>query len=520
MASSSSGPAAKRPRTDGGKICSDIAKTGLALAPQARCTGVSRWAASSELHKYDEVVTPYGPLFQSFPIGPDAFEVEFMSPFAMLWHLCSTSLPAAEFLVHHLAGKQCRLAFYCDGVTPGNVLRPDCGRSFEAIYWTFLEFPNWFRARAQHGWFVFAFVECKVLQTVPGGMAAITKKVVQTFFPADDSKFNFEKTGVIVKHNNAEHHIRATFGCWLADEKAIKEIVSCKGSSGSKPCVCCKNVVNRTRPLDGDYLVHVSTTDPAKFDEQTFDSLTFMACDLQAKVDSPEFKSLQQIYGLAYQEEAILFDKHCRDVARFPGSIFWDWMHCLVASGGVAQYECNQFCRALTEAGISLMQVDEFAGQTILPSSWSRLPKTFFRDRIVDHPGKHMKAFASEVITAVSILGLFVDTVLRPLGALAQNIVCFDYMRSIVAVLKSGDDACKLVGELRRLLQLHHTAFQILYPTCVKPKVHYLKHCVDCLGRFQCNLNCFGPERKHKDAKNAARNSFNKVIEANMFLGT
>jgi hypothetical protein len=113
-------------------------------------------------------------------------------------------------------------------------------------------------------------------------------------------------------------------------------------------------------------------------------------------------------------------------------------------------------------------------------------------------------------------LGLFIDTVLRTSGALTQNIVCFDHLRSIVAVLKSGDDACKFLNELRLLLQMHHTAYQILYPTCAKPKIHYLKHCVDCLGRFQCNLNCFGPERKHKDAKMAARNSFNKVIEANI----
>jgi hypothetical protein len=516
MSSSSGGPTAKRPRADGGKICSDIAKTGLAIAPQARCNGVSRWSASNELHKYDDVVTPYGPLFQSFPVGPNAFDVEFISPFAMLWYMCSTSQPAAEFLVHHLAGKQCKLAFYCDAVTPGNVLRPDFGRSFEAIYWSFLEFPDWFRTRAQNGWFLFAFVECKVVKTVPGGMAAITKKVIQTFFPAVDGQFNFDKTGVIVKYNNAEHHIRATFGCWLADEKAIKEIVSCKGASGSKPCVCCKNVVNRTKPGDGEYLVHVSTTDPSKFDEQTFDSLTFMACDLQAKLDSPGFKQLEQCYGITYEKEAILFDKHCRDVAKFPGSIYWDWMHCLLASGGVAQYECNQFLRALRDAGISLLQVDEFAGQTILPSAWSRLPKTFFQDRVVDDSSKHMKAFASEMITAVCILGLFIDTVLRTSGALTQNIVCFDHLRSIVAVLKSGDDACKFLDELRLLLQMHHTAYQILYPTCAKPKIHYLKHCVDCLGRFQCNLNCFGPERKHKDAKMAARNSFNKVIEANI----
>ena len=56
---------------------------------------MSRWSAYNELHKYDDVVTPYGPLFQSFPVGPNAFDVEFISPFAMLWYMCSTSQPAA-----------------------------------------------------------------------------------------------------------------------------------------------------------------------------------------------------------------------------------------------------------------------------------------------------------------------------------------------------------------------------------------------------------------------------------------
>jgi hypothetical protein len=282
MASSSDQPP-KRQRLDAG---SSVVRTGLPLKPQVACHGLSRHLVARELHKHDDEHTPYGPLYQTLAlknVDDTVSEVQVLNPFALLWTTASASEHAADFFSKHLGGRTSKLAFYCDGVKPGNALRPDVGRSFEAIYWSFVELPSWFRNRVQVGWLLFAFIETRVVQKVSGGMAAVAKQVIEHFFPRESGKFHFSATGVLLPCRGREVQIRAAFGCWLADEKAFKEIVSCKGSSGTKPCVCCKNVVNRTSPADSEYLVHISCPDVGKFDRQTFESLNYMASDLAAK---------------------------------------------------------------------------------------------------------------------------------------------------------------------------------------------------------------------------------------------
>ena len=504
----------KRRRTE---LAQSIAKTKLALAPQLRGQQVSRRSAAEEVHKHDNVQTPYGPLCTAFAVPLDSGadpEFQCLNPFAFLWHTTRQSDEAAVCFADWLGGRECRLAFYCDGVTPGNALRPDKGRSFQAIYWTFMEFPDWFRSRASHSWFPFAFLEEKQLVGVSGGMAAVARAVVNVFFSADVNSVSFHRTGIIFQSAGADVHFRSIFGCWLADEKAIKEVVSCKGSSGYKPCVCCKNVVNRTTPADGDSLVHISCADVDKFDRQTFESLSYMATSLASKsgnVTQAEFDFLEKAYGLKHTPTAILFDEHCRNIARFPDSIYWDWMHCLLASGGVAQYECNQLLLALVGAGVTLQQADQFCSTVSTPKSLSQLTKTFFQDRVVHSSSAHMKAFASEMLTVITKLGIFVDVVVRPTGVLPMNIACFDHLRAIVGILCRGDKACRDVALLKAKLFAHHEAYLALYSECLKPKLHYVKHTVDCIGRFQCNLSCFGPERRHKDAKVVAEFSYNKV---------
>ena len=114
----------------------------LPLAPQAKAQGISKREAERLLHKNDNITTPYGDLITVLELTDEdgqPIKVHSLNPFAFLSHVASVSVAAFSFLAQHLANKDCRLAFYCDGVTPGNVLRPDLGRHFEAIYWTLLE---------------------------------------------------------------------------------------------------------------------------------------------------------------------------------------------------------------------------------------------------------------------------------------------------------------------------------------------------------------------------------------------
>jgi hypothetical protein len=511
---------AKRRRTgDDTNAASSIAMS-LPIAPQLRAQGLSRREVEDELHKHREVTTPYGDMLQHFNLPTTdgkVHEVEIVNMCAMLWYLASKSDAGKEFLVKHLGSKVNNIAIYCDGVTPGNVLRPDEGRSFEAVYWTIMDLPAWFRSQKAVGWMILTCVPSKIVKNVTGGMSAIAAGVLKACFPEDVTVHNIHRTGILLQHSGAEVSIRCRFACWLADEKELKSVASCKGSSGNKPCVSCLNVVGRRIPGDDGNLVHVTCPDEAKFVPNTPATLAHMADDLAAKhgaIRKAESEKLETCYGLKYEPTAILFNSYLRDMVAFPDSLYSDWMHCLVASGGIAQYQCNCLLALLKSNGISLQDIDRFAQQVVMPKTWQKLPSTFFQDRFVPDAGSHMKAFASEMVTVIAILGMFIDSVIRPTRILMDHIACFDDLRSIVQCLRLADDVVQLVPQVKLLLKKHHEAYLALYPECAKPKLHYLKHAVDCIARFKCNLNCFAPERKHKEAKGTGSFCYNKLSKA------
>ncbi len=101
-------------------------------------------------------------------------------------------------------------------------------------------------------------------------------------------------------------YIRFELGCLLADERAAKEVVSCKGASGTKPCCRCKNVVGRAQPEAAGYLVHFGEADPGRFDLHTGASFLEMADELQSKVGQPvrAFSRLEHTLGLTYHPRA------------------------------------------------------------------------------------------------------------------------------------------------------------------------------------------------------------------------
>ncbi len=82
------------------------------------------------------MTTPYGPLVASIWLNMlvgEPTEVKCISPFALIWYVAEKSSRAAQLFAQELGNKVCKLCFYHDGVTPGNPLRPDVGRSFDAI---------------------------------------------------------------------------------------------------------------------------------------------------------------------------------------------------------------------------------------------------------------------------------------------------------------------------------------------------------------------------------------------------
>ena len=105
----------------------------------------------------------YGHILQKMPLvlsKGEPYQWEYVNPFALVYQY-SCLRPRFGDMLKAAANEAgfARIIFYMDEATPGNVLRPDAGRTLACFYWSFMELPSWFRSR-QCG--CFFFLECSL----------------------------------------------------------------------------------------------------------------------------------------------------------------------------------------------------------------------------------------------------------------------------------------------------------------------------------------------------------------------
>ncbi len=118
-----------------------------------------------DLEKDLDISTPVGTLLRTVRLplrtgGTYAWMVA--NPLALIWILCGNSAAFGRFVQEHLGHLKSRIAVNSDETTPGNNLGPNVNkaRKMQCIYWTFMEWPCWFRGR-KHGWLPFGYLRSK-----------------------------------------------------------------------------------------------------------------------------------------------------------------------------------------------------------------------------------------------------------------------------------------------------------------------------------------------------------------------
>ena len=487
-----------------------------AAARLAPSRGISQRHARRRLQiQADSVIrttNPYGDVRKQFQIDTEdgPMVVRYVCPHAWLYHLCETSPRFGDFLLQHVGlGSPGSICIYSDEVTPGNNLRPDRARQFLAIYWAILPAPDWFR----HGpgwWQTFAYFPCVKLKKIPGGLSALYVKILEIFWHPEG--LNLQRLGIRLPTDGGPKHFRFDFGFFISDEKAEKEALGVKGAAGIKICVGCANCVNvdlDQMPADG-WMVHYTCSDMTKFVPQTEESLRRLVADLgqaKARLGQVKFAEVERACGISY-DLAVLLKSHMAPVAKVPTSRYPDWFHNFLASGGIFQYQLNQVLLQLQWMGLQPSAVDDFS--VVFPRAHTKLKKTFFADRMVKTEWGHLKAFGSEVMTAITKMCFFMDVVAAPMDALPRHTRHLHQARRIVDLLLSGDSIMGRLATLEQLLEEHHKEYMALQPQCAKPKLHLNRHLPAAMKRHRVNVSCLPPERKHKDAKRKASFLFNR----------
>ena len=182
---------------------------------------------------HSDAKTPYGRVVQTLDIPSKSLpHWEICHPLAFIHYLCMLSSPFFEILRSCLAASSgiLQVIIYIDEICPGNALRHDKGRTLQALDWAFANWPPWLLARTG-AWPVFGILRSKIAKEVVGEISCLMKLVLQTFFPAEGASF---QVGIVIcNQEKVSTYLKASFGGFLADEKALKEIYDSKGASGT-----------------------------------------------------------------------------------------------------------------------------------------------------------------------------------------------------------------------------------------------------------------------------------------------
>ena len=469
----------------------------------ARNSDESTFRATRDFRDLAARATPYGAIlkhtvFESVDGSP--LRLCYACPFAFLYYSCA-STPYFSFLVATLgAALLGRLVFYLDETKPGNVLRPDAARAMTGIFWGIAELPDWWRAKTAF-WFVFAHVPTITMRRIKGGASAVFLRILQVFWSSEGH--NMERLGVRV----GRRVLRFRYGFAIVDEKAEKEIFGLKGAGGMRMCASCLNCIRTEKRItQGSNLVLFSEPDMSKFEKNTPELLSAALDHLagqQGVLSKTSFGKLEKALGISYESCIVLYSSY-RAMLNFPTSRFTDWFHDLLASGGVYQIAANEIVLDICEkSSLSLKDIDDFQAGICMPIA--PLGKTFFQDRIVEKRGAHVRAFASEVISAMQVLCfLFALIFTRSEEFVRQARLC-ELARESIEILLAGDIAVRLADRLDVVLEEFQTILLSLYPWGATPKLHLMRHIKEGLLQHHVNLSCGGGERMHRRTKQFGR---------------
>ena len=60
-------------------------------------------------------------------------------------------------------------------------------------------------------------------------------------------------------------------------------------------------------------------------------------------------KQKEQCYGIKHDPLGVQWCPSLWPLIDYPNCIYYDWMHCWCASGGIGQYSLNQICRRISQ---------------------------------------------------------------------------------------------------------------------------------------------------------------------------
>ena len=478
------------------------------------------------------IATPFGPLIQELDLVSNTggrIKLNVLHPLAVLWSAVYTCTAFRDLFLARLEEKPSTyetpwsLIIYSDEVTPGAALSHDNLRKVQTVYYSFLELGPNVLAR-EDAWFCALAARSKTVNRVSGKMSQVIGAILKLMFAANS--FNLMLGGITLAiEGHRPIRFWARMRIIIQDGAAHKETFHCKGDSGSKLCLLCKNVFTDKSNMvdeDGSELLRCNVIVDSELDLATDQDLRDAPRSLEARhatLPPGEFKKLEYVLGFVHQPHSLLLDRSLDTVLKPATHFMHDFMHCLFVTGVwnfVVYLLFESFIHQGRHGVYALFQgyVALWRWPSRITSTSYALSEIFNARRVRAHrKAKHIKCQASDAMSLVLVLAYFVQNVLLLTGLCNAECVAYlalaDMIEFIISVPKGNVTPTLIRASVHKFLSLFVDAWG---PEYLFPKMHWLLHFGTELQNFRVLLSCFVHERKHRMIKKYAEDACNTLV--------
>lgn len=507
------------------KLCENLKDEGI-----PECT--SRKALFNARKGLCATKTPYGLLVETVPAPTKRqphLKIGLQNPLSMLFYAALMSPTYSTLLRATMEAKPCKpespwsLILYQDGVDPSDGLAKNHSRKGHVFYWNILEFGMSALA-SEETWFTPCYVRADVIKEQGGGIPWLTQLILHRFF--DPHGFDAEYAGIDLQLYGGGHMcVYLKLRILLADEPGLKEMLSCKGHAGNKPCVLCKNATLH-QTAGGGVPWHIKFPEYAKSiasptmegfiphsDASIRKSVTKLDT-LKPLLNKTQFEEKEAIFGFTWNINSIITDS--RLLVGVASCLHFDWCHILVCDGCV-DHEFGLFMHRMQfnrRTAASYTEIRQFLSEWVQPKHWGNMQHLFTDDaNRNNHKKASFNCSASEMMTLAPLLRRYCVMVLRPRGEelayVESMIAAFEVLELCMRVKRGGVSP----DTLRRAIEKHLTLFKAAWgDNMMKPKHHYCLHLPSQLLRHGTLLSTHTHERRHRLVKRQTRDR--KILES------
>ena len=483
-----------------------------------------------------------GPAFNSGP-----FEWYTCTMQRVQQYFCAKSEPFRRAMETTFAnyGSSLHCVLYCDGITPGALLKPDIRKKVTVFYLSYVEFGG--LLAYSEFWLPVGLIRDSVLKQLPGGLSQIGRLVLRQAFLGNES---VQTVGLVcpVGENGADEIVFLSLQSVLADEDALCAFWGLKGSSGTVPCgvQCC--VVGKPkgnlRPLaaQGARLKDIACPNIDEIGQLTDEDVWGKVADIESSrhLNVRGTKNLYEanLQGLGLNDlpDGLLFERDLRPFVR-PASVnTFDIMHILYSQGLVGYTMFLFLQETKWHHDVYYPEVEAYLKDAWC---WHRLgthasPSEVFNKTREKASHEAVKAGATELLTVYPAIRhwILVHPVLSKCKLIKK---ARDALLALFAVCDTIEEARRTFGEAMRPLanrmKTENQTFMVAFVAAfgrkaVRPKHHMLLHVPRQLLRDLLALTCWAAERKHQmvlqclsptdNTRDYERGSIGKLIAAQL----